>query len=382
MAERQNGSDIYRYHFTGTFSSGNLQFNFLSETFTDASGLGNAGFSENFLVRGSSALLVSPASTVTGLNTLNQQGYLEVRFAATSGHTIDAASILDAGPELVLTGPAAADVALSGQPVQVDAETFRYPFTGSFTTGSFTLTFLAGSMQDSDGAGLTGWSEDITLRTLTSTSVYPEDQSNTGRNQLNERGYFDVELDDVFGVGMNSDSLTDAGQEIQLYQIVDGEETPVAGIGVNGIAEHVSGNVWRYRFSGRFEPGLVYVRFLEGSWTDNAGNASVTKVESFNVYSNAFSFEIHVKGAAELYAAVESLKLVSIKGDARLTLDVSSDTGRVQLDLNGRADVMYFGTVGAASGRFIFQAKAGETPGFWGVMKIDTNFEKLRPAGY
>ncbi|MGV2342081.1 MAG UNVERIFIED_CONTAM: hypothetical protein LVR18_51655 [Planctomycetaceae bacterium] len=44
---------------------------------------------------------------------------------------------------------------------------------------------------------------------------------------------------------------------------------------------------------------------------------------------------------------------------------------------------MYFGTVGAVSGRFIFELDLDvpDNSGFWGVMKLDTNFEKLRPAG-
>ncbi|MEI7699746.1 MAG: hypothetical protein WCK86_08130, partial [Planctomycetia bacterium] len=161
------------------------------------------------------------------------------------------------------------------------------------------------------------------------------------------------------------------------------KEQKITGIGVNGVAEHVEGSTWRYRFSGRFEPGQVYVRFHKDSWSDNAGNLSLEKIETFNVYSNAASFEIIVQGSAELYGAVEDLKLVSIKGEAKLSLDISADdpSARIQLDLNGRADVMYFGTVGAVSGRFIFEIKPGGNSGFWGVMKMDTNFEKLRPAG-
>jgi hypothetical protein len=30
---------------------------------------------------------------------------------------------------------------------------------------------------------------------------------------------------------------------------------------------------------------------------------------------------------------------------------------------------------------FVFEVASGHTPGIWGVMKLDTNFEKLRPAG-
>jgi hypothetical protein len=149
-------------------------------------------------------------------------------------------------------------------------------------------------------------------------------------------------------------------------------------------ATQIDATTFRFYFSGRFEPDTqVFVSFNPGSWSDNSGNAGAPKIETFNVYSNAASFEIIVRGSAELYGAVEDLKLVSVVGEAKLSLDLGADSpsARVQLDLNGRADVMYFGTVGAVSGRFIFQIDGKDNSGFWGVMKMDTNFEKLRPAG-
>ncbi|MEI7700245.1 MAG: hypothetical protein WCK86_10635, partial [Planctomycetia bacterium] len=382
-AVRQGATQIYRYFFSGEFATGQAIFQFTTGALADSSGRVNVGVIESLGVRGASATRTYPVNDVVGVSSLNTARYIEISFNPTSGRTLDVATILDVGAEIRLSGSAAADVVLSGQPTQIDSTTFRYAFTGDFTAGSLTITYIENGMQDSGGAGLTGRSETLVLGNLTAGLLSPEHQSNAGRNKLNANGYIDVELDDVFGAGLNAASLEDAGQEIQLYQMKDGKEEPVPGIGVNGIAEHVDGNTWRYRFSGRFEPGQVYVRFVAGSWEDNAGNQSVEKVETFNVYSNAASFEIIVKGAAELYAAIDTLKLVSVRGEAKLSLDIGAESpsARIQLDLNGRADVMYFGTVGAVSGRFIFEIIAGQTPGFWGVMKIDTNFEKLRPAG-
>ncbi|MGV2341771.1 MAG UNVERIFIED_CONTAM: hypothetical protein LVR18_49980 [Planctomycetaceae bacterium] len=69
--------------------------------------------------------------------------------------------------------------------------------------------------------------------------------------------------------------------------------------------------------------------------------------------------------AAELYGALDELKLLSLSGEAKLSLDIAADEpgARVQLDLNGRADVMYFGTIGAVSGRFVFEMRSGQIPG-------------------
>jgi hypothetical protein len=49
--------------------------------------------------------------------------------------------------------------------------------------------------------------------------------------------------------------------------------------------------------------------------------------------------------------------------------------------MNGQADVMYLGTVGAVAGTFVFRAEQSKVPEIWGVMQLDTNFEKLRPLG-
>ncbi|MFN9046546.1 MAG: hypothetical protein ACK5YC_00320, partial [Planctomyces sp.] len=323
------------------------------------------------------------------MSALNTTRHIDVRFTPTTGQTLNLASILDNESEILITGTAAGQVVVNGRPTQLDEETFRYTVEGEFTPGSFTISFLENLMVDSAGAGLTGRSEVITLRNLTAGLSYPAHQANVGMNRFNADRYIDVAFDDVFGVGLKAESLKDADAEIELFKYSedeDAEEIPSSefGIGVDGKAVHIEGNIWRFYFSGNFDPGQVYMRIVADSYEDNAGNKPLEKVETFNVYSNAFSFQIIVSGAAELYGAVESVKLVSVKGEAKLSLNTGGDgPSRVQLDLNGRADVMYFGTVGAVSGRFIFEVdfKDADKSGFWGVMKIDTNFEKLRPAG-
>jgi hypothetical protein len=46
-------------------------------------------------------------------------------------------SILDASPELRISGEAAKGVRISGTPQQIDEFTFRYTFEGSFKPGPF-----------------------------------------------------------------------------------------------------------------------------------------------------------------------------------------------------------------------------------------------------
>ncbi|MGV2342082.1 MAG UNVERIFIED_CONTAM: hypothetical protein LVR18_51660 [Planctomycetaceae bacterium] len=159
--------------------------------------------------------------------------------------------------------------------------------------------------------------------------------------------YIDVTLDDVFGVGLDKESLEDPEPEIELFKIgEDKEEIPSSdfGIGVDGKAEHMGGNIWRYYFSGSFEPGQVYVRIKGDSYQDNAGNKPLEQVQTFNVYSNAFSFQLIISGAAELYGAVESLKLVSVKGEAKLDVQHRRrrpHTGAAGSEWSGRRDVFW-----------------------------------------
>ena len=111
-------------------------------------------------------------------------------------------------------------------------------------------------MADDSGTGLTGSSEHLSLRQLTAELAWPLNEDNVGRNDLNSQGYILVHFVDPFGRGLDQASFTDTESEIELVTVNDkGEETPLSGIGINGAAEYVDGLTWRYRFSGRFEPG-------------------------------------------------------------------------------------------------------------------------------
>jgi hypothetical protein len=61
---------------------------------------------------------------------------------------------LDYAAEFALTGEAAAGVALAPDPpVQVDASTFRYGFTGKFAPGAFRVEYLHDAWSDAGGNG-------------------------------------------------------------------------------------------------------------------------------------------------------------------------------------------------------------------------------------
>ena len=107
---------------------------------------------ELFTVQGVQAELLGITNLLaTGLVPLNQRGYLDVRFTATTGATLNEATILDAGQELVLSGAGAAEVTLSGVPTALGDGVYRYSVTGQFAVGEVKATFAAGSVTDSSG---------------------------------------------------------------------------------------------------------------------------------------------------------------------------------------------------------------------------------------
>lgn len=97
---------------------------------------------------------------------LNARKYIDITYSAND--PMDTASILDAAPEFTLSGPAAAGVVVNGAPENLSGSVYRYSFTGNFTGGTVTLTFVAGSfLTTPGGAGLPD------AKTFTVTGIVP-----------------------------------------------------------------------------------------------------------------------------------------------------------------------------------------------------------------
>ena len=59
--------------------------------------------------------------------------------------------------------------------------------------------------------------------------------------------------------------------------------TAAAGVTVGGGAILVTGNTYRYAFTGTFVDGAVGVEFVADSFEDFAGNGNATELEGFTV---------------------------------------------------------------------------------------------------
>lgn len=100
--------------------------------------------------------------------------------------------------------------------------------------------------------------------------------------ELNDRGYIEVVFNDVNGVGLNENSITDDSQEFILT--IDGNTPDTYGVTINGRAEKVGeSNVYRYNFTGTFPEGDVQLKFLPQAWSDTSGANNVTETEHFTI---------------------------------------------------------------------------------------------------
>ncbi len=85
------------------------------------------------------------------LSTLNTRGYIDVTFSDIGGSGLNASTITDSAQEFTLSGTAASGVTINGSPVLVSGTTYRYSFTGSFSTGVVGVNFAGGSFADDAG---------------------------------------------------------------------------------------------------------------------------------------------------------------------------------------------------------------------------------------
>ena len=96
--------------------------------------------------------------------------------------------------------------------------------------------------------------------------------------QLNSNGYVDIQFNDLNGVGLSTETITDADPEFTL--LVGGVAPDVvfegAGVPVPGEA-----NTYRYSFEGTIPEGVITVETVQGSFSDNGGIGNFSEMEIF-----------------------------------------------------------------------------------------------------
>ena len=118
----------------------------------------------------------------------------------------------------------------------------------------------------------------------TATLADPANSGSIVGPTLNSRGYIDVTFSD--DVALDAATITDAETEFTL------SGAAAAGVSVDGAATLVSGNTYRYGFSGSFGSGTVSVDFTNGTWADDSGNNNAASSASFDVAFDRASIDV------------------------------------------------------------------------------------------
>ncbi|MFM8477149.1 MAG: hypothetical protein ACKOEO_15320, partial [Planctomycetaceae bacterium] len=319
---------VYRYSFTGNFSSGPVEVHYAAGAVADADGILSAERSQKFTATGVLATVIGlPAGSIGGLATVNSRGHFDVLFTpSTSAATLDTAFLSDNLPEFSLSGSAVAGVTLSEDaPVLQSDGSYRYAFTGSFAAGDVVLTWNAASLHDTAGYQLTAGDYRFGLDSAAIGLLAPASEQRVDLSEINSRGYIDVQFVDPTGRGLDVSSITDPAQEFTLLVKNDaGEWVAPVGVGINGVPTP-EGNpadlIYRYRFSGSFVPGVVRVQFAGDSFRTVDGATNAALEQQFAVVADAPAFEIRIDGSL-LWRTGFSKGLYGDIGDPKLLLDL------------------------------------------------------------
>ena len=151
------------------------------------------------------------------------------------------------------------------------------PITG-FRLVSFKVDDFAIFPQNATAGGTPG----ATAPTLFPTADLAAPLRNAVVTPVQVATSIDVVFNDVNGVGLRENTITDADQEFDIVVSTG------ATITVNGIPTKVAGkiNTWRYSFTGNLPAnGVVTVKFRAGGVTDLGGSSSMAEEERFYLFS-------------------------------------------------------------------------------------------------
>ena len=265
-----NQPNVYRYTFTGDFVAGKVSVNFTAGSFTDDANKPNIAETETFQLTMPSAVLAGPEDDKSiSVTDLNANKFITVRFSTPDGTTLDASTI--DGNEITLSGPGVSGLTV-GSPTAVSGTTNTYQYTvsgGDFRPGEVTVNFAAGSFKDSGGSTNTASSQSFIVYGTTAVLANPIGDTQIDVAALNSRGYLDVTFVPAKSATIDAASITDAGLEFTLGGSAKNN------VVINDAPTLVSGNTYRYSFTGKFVPGTINVDYAVGSWADSVGNTSV-----------------------------------------------------------------------------------------------------------
>ncbi|MEN0071029.1 MAG: hypothetical protein AAGC63_08475, partial [Propionicimonas sp.] len=365
---RVGTSDTYRYSFTASLAVGGYTLTFVSGSFADIAGTRNAEEVEAFTLAAPTVTITNPNNGAAGdAKDFSRRGYLDITFPTLGGVGVDPASILDAGAEFTVEAVNAI-LTISGAPTFLSGSTYRYWFTYTLTNETDPVTgqpasiggfsnwqFVAGSWASTSGALWTTADGAPTERTATAGVVWFD---------VRYRGIGDLDLEELLAGGQLS--LAGAGSEaLTAGDVVQLDDT-----------------TFRYLYTGVLTPGTLTLTIAAGSWSDAAGNTGGGTTSTFRLITRGTSFYIELLGGIILATAgLTDEPLLDLR--ARVVLEIDPARKLFALSFDGQLSIIYLGTVGSTSGKFVLDLgdESTSVPQFWGVATLETNFSALEPYG-
>ena len=325
---------------------------------------------------------------------------------------IDVASITDLDPEFTVVAPDGVSFALdnSQAPVRIgdSGHTFRYWYTGTFTAGSLQLTTSSPARSTTSTrptrprrtrprrCARSPWPPPATAPGSTCASP-PRAASRSTRR-----------------------SFADAAREITLSGAGLGGATaprcsparrrclrPAAPTSIDndgdGIVDEADETVFRYYVSRGFVEGSVAVAFTGANWADLDGNPGQNADAELPGHHHAQAadngqggqsvgkvFFIEISGGVKLQGlGFTDEPIIDIRGGVTLEIgdyvlpERQHRSSASPSTPHGTIKIIKLGNIGSAAARFVLQT--GDTvsgdPEFWGVAKIQANFDFLKNYG-
>jgi hypothetical protein len=224
------GTNVYRYGFTGTIVPGEVIVTFLDSSFADLSGVTNIEEVETFFVEQPTAELSNLADGASYLSTnINDQAsdlyddaasgrYFELLFAPTGEADIDVSTVDET--DLTITGVSGITVESVERVTDNDGDTnrFRFLYTGDFSVSSpssplvVTISMAAGAWQDEAGNASAELSAMISVRRPATTFYIELD----GGMTLDSAGLLPEPIFDIRGYVNFEAKQTPSGPRFEL----------------------------------------------------------------------------------------------------------------------------------------------------------------------
>jgi hypothetical protein len=284
---------------------GIYQVKFLTGTWSDTENTTNTAVTEKITVKAPKPTLAAPmAGGTIDRAALNTNRTLTVFFRTVGSTSVDEASILDSEPEFTLSGSAASGVTI-GQPTKVAGTDFeyRYVLTGNFSTGEVTVDFIAGSYKDKKNNINIAEQSTFTVTGSTAQIVGPSQLF----NELNERGYIELQFSPTLGGTLDESSLTDIDPEFTV------SGSAASSVVFDSVPVKQESGAWRYAFTGTFTTGVVELVFDPDAFTDSNGNANVPTTLLLRVDGITATPLAPAHGATASLQALNSRKYFDVK---------------------------------------------------------------------